>query len=302
MGRAQGRLLTAGPGGRPRKYRRFSDDELRRELEAVTARRERFPTQRELHDLGRTDLVAAINASGGTTRWSDDLGATLRRDQLRTRIRWTDEELAAELTAFVGESGVLLGPEGFIAAGRYDLYQAMRNNGGVAHWRKTLDVQKKPSAYRRPDSEVEEALRAFIGNRDDWQPERIQGRRVVLARQGRPQTRRRRGLGGAARPDPDATSARNRRRASPTGGRSDVASAQQPSLDPTFVLPRAGSPRRVRLEHPSSSPLLAVLVRRTPTFEAALEGARPSPLTETHLLQPGGGRSRRAAAQKSRTR
>lgn len=163
MGRARGGVAAAASASR----RRYTEKSLRHELELYTTKREDWPTYEELRAAGRRDLAHAISINGGPVRWARELGKTLNSEQTKKQRVWTDEAIERELRTLVEGKDAYPTRAEFRAAGRYELYMAVRRYGGIEHWRKRMGL---PASKRTSwsDAELEAALRQFVGDRPDW--------------------------------------------------------------------------------------------------------------------------------------
>lgn len=97
-GRSTRYMLAHGPAAQ----RRWTDDRIRRELEAFCADRSVWPTPSEFKAAGHGDLYVAASRYGGVPYWARELGLE-RFDRTRTAETAVHTPLRSRLTwAFVG--------------------------------------------------------------------------------------------------------------------------------------------------------------------------------------------------------
>ena len=91
-------------GGARRPYR-WSDATIERELRALLAERDIFPTLAELDSIGRTDLRSAITDHGGIAYWARRLGMPL--PDSRDRPAYTELNAIVDARVVISELGYL---------------------------------------------------------------------------------------------------------------------------------------------------------------------------------------------------
>jgi len=128
-----------------------------------------MPTQNELNQAGRGDLVGAIAHNGGVHIVADHAGLLLSFDKKPHRY-WQDfANVEHELLAFIeehGTSGIMPTREELRKVGRHDLLGAITKHGGVFKVAERLHLQPsstaKPNGYWNNFTNVEQELLAFI--------------------------------------------------------------------------------------------------------------------------------------------
>ena len=95
-----------------------------------------MPTRAALRSAGRSDLEKAVAAHGGATAVAQRLGWRLPYKERKPAGYWDDDgTLAAELSAFVAESGLpprtMPSKADMVRAGRHDMARAVERRGGL---------------------------------------------------------------------------------------------------------------------------------------------------------------------------
>lgn len=178
-GKRRGRPVARA---RPHSERRWTVQRIRIELAEMHGDRTTMMSTTELRKLGRGDLVAAMSRTGGVARWSQELG--IARHEHRTHdYGWDQARADAEraikcLGALPG--GTNLRANGFESLARF-IKNRPRNRrrfltelGYPAEDVDRLIQGGGPGRPRRwsPDT-LEAQLRRFIGEQQDWPPDRL---------------------------------------------------------------------------------------------------------------------------------
>ena len=108
------------------------DRTLQRELEAFTAGRSFFPTQREFNRADRADLRAAVTDLGGTAYWAERLGLPIRSRQDKTP--YTEADALRDAQRVITEHGRLPGVRKLRALGYARLASAVQAAGGASRF------------------------------------------------------------------------------------------------------------------------------------------------------------------------
>ena len=126
---AAGGHLTGDTGAQRRNGERgrpWTDDSLHAALAAFLDGRDRWPTQREFQEGGRSDLYMAVKRRGGVLRWSERLGLPVKPGQDRGRP-YTNDDAVREAAALQAEYGFVPGPELLRELGHHRLATLIRS-------------------------------------------------------------------------------------------------------------------------------------------------------------------------------
>lgn len=125
-----------------------------------------MPTQMELRNHSRHDLINALRRHGGVEAVARRAALSIRTGR-RPRGHWTDRAvLLAELGAYTaryGKPGLMPRREELLAAGRSDLYYAIRRHGGFSSVAAELHLMwYGPSTYWRNFKNLQKRLMAHV--------------------------------------------------------------------------------------------------------------------------------------------
>jgi hypothetical protein len=121
--------------------RAWTRERIEMELRRVLARRDTWPTRRELERASPFSLSSAVAHNGGTVYWARRLGfkPPPRAGSPGRRI-WTDERIRAELEQFCRGRTTWPTEREFLAAGKSALYSAACHYCGAPRWAAELGL------------------------------------------------------------------------------------------------------------------------------------------------------------------
>lgn len=96
-----------------------------------------LPTQHQLLEAGRGDLIRAIRSHGGSTAVAKRMGVGVRRG-----AGWTEKELAQQLVSVAGSAPSGLNRATLVKHGREDLATAVYRLGGFQHFQALMSGKK----------------------------------------------------------------------------------------------------------------------------------------------------------------
>jgi hypothetical protein len=168
MGRAKGGPAATAARAQRAASRRggertaWTAERIADELVAFAESLGHQPTLNDFYNAGRGDLLGAMKTHGTRAQWmalvadlppaprrSGQYGHRMRLPDER-RLRWTDEALEAELRAFVSGRVGFPTMQEFVAAGRTDLRDAVKNYGGTVLWAQRLGLALRHGQDRSP--------------------------------------------------------------------------------------------------------------------------------------------------------
>jgi hypothetical protein len=176
------------PGGdRPRGgIRRWTEQRIRATLTEFLGTRTTWPTWPEFNAAGLHAFREALRYYGGPERWAAEMGVTLEppaRPFRAPRPRppsppagtwplWSEERIAIELAAFLGDRRDWPRHAEFVGAGHKQLYHAVLFHGGSQMWAQRMGVEwvNRHGGRAWTDEHIERELRKFLRNRDAWPP------------------------------------------------------------------------------------------------------------------------------------
>ena len=123
-------------------HRWVADERLQSELEAFTAGRTTFPTQREFNAAGRADLRSAIAELGGIAYWAERLGLALRSRQDRTP--YLESDALREAAEIIAPYGRLPGVRTLRALGHTKLASTVQAAGGPVRFAELHHLTQLP--------------------------------------------------------------------------------------------------------------------------------------------------------------
>lgn len=163
------RAVAVGPGPagwRDRLgFRRIShapwtDEVIRRELDAFLAGRQDWPSQREFRDTGRKGLLDAIYNHGGSEHWAAQFGLTPRPHGRKNGAAVSPtatphdvvlRAIEAELAEYLADKSDWPTRREFIADRRSYLLTRITRTGGFQHWAPKFGMTaRKPGRRRVP--------------------------------------------------------------------------------------------------------------------------------------------------------
>lgn len=179
MGVSGGRRTRGG-------VRRWTEQSISAALGELIGDADRWPSHREFSEAGLRGLLEVIAAQGGTIVWAAKMGVSplpgARPARRAPRVstarsmsepwpRWTEPTIARELSEFVAARQEWPRYAEFIAAGRQDLYHAVRAHGGARLWAKRMGFAWPDRPGGRSswsDERLRAALVRFLDGRTEW--------------------------------------------------------------------------------------------------------------------------------------
>jgi hypothetical protein len=196
--------------------RPWTEDRIRRELEAFLPGRDSWPSYPEFRAAGRRGLWQAIARRGGPARFAEEYGLAYSPGR---RPVPTDAEVRARLRAVLRGSDVALWPsrEWLAEHGGVTLVNAMIRTGGATRWAHEFGVPlQRPRLSPWTPEAIARALEPLLAGRRTWPSRRefeaaglgslydaitrSQGHRTAAARCGLPLQRPWRRRVGEPRP------------------------------------------------------------------------------------------------------
>ena len=223
--------------GRP-----WSEERIRRELDALLPGHDAWPSYTEFRAAGRRELWEALARHGGPARFAEEYGLPYAFK----RHAWSDAQVRERLRAALRGSDVPMwpSPRWLAAHGGMRLVSAINRSGGATRWARELGV---PLRRRQPwtPQRIDTALTAFVQGRRTW-PSRREFEQAGLGglyaaiRHGRGAPSARQPLtacrcsarAGTGRPGHDAPDPRDALRAPPSSARQLVGAQRGQQDDP----------------------------------------------------------------------
>lgn len=191
-GGAPANLPGPTPGRRNLKLRPLEDDEraaalqlakaprgereVRKDLMRFLEGRERWPLFAEFQADGEAMLWRDARMTGGTLRWSRELGITTRPPE-HEMGDWTTDRIRRELLAITAGATHFPTAKELRRRGLHALTLAIQATGGAQSWAAELGLPRRTpgaaGARSWSDEQIEEALRAFTDGRK-WFPTRTE--------------------------------------------------------------------------------------------------------------------------------
>ncbi|MCK5012572.1 MAG: hypothetical protein KAS66_02030 [Candidatus Omnitrophica bacterium] len=110
------------------------------ELKLIIKELSHFPTQRELYNMNRSDLVSAMRINGGSSHFRKKMRY---KPLQKPDGYWTEENTIIELEANIKELGHFPTYTELENMNRSDLERAITINGGVSHFKEILGYETK---------------------------------------------------------------------------------------------------------------------------------------------------------------
>jgi hypothetical protein len=154
--------------------RDWTEDDVRRELEAFLDEALEWPSYRDFQRSGTKQLRDAVTQLGGARRWARLTGVRYVERKPGYARRWTDGRVRADLHVFLdGRHDWPMRLE-FEHAGCKALRDAVGRLGGPERWARefSLPIRDLRSGSKRAwtDARIERELRRFLGDRKQWPP------------------------------------------------------------------------------------------------------------------------------------
>jgi hypothetical protein len=168
---------------------RWTDDAIRSALTQFLDGRTLWPTHREFRRAGLGGLYSKLLQEGTLEMWASEIGippptpmrqaprprrpvpkAKPAQPAVRHQRLWTDERIAKELSAFIGEREEWPPYSEFIATAGKRLYQAVLNHGGTRYWAQSMRVRwvDRRGVPHWTEQHVRERLSLVLGGRENW--------------------------------------------------------------------------------------------------------------------------------------
>jgi hypothetical protein len=174
------RTLGSGRG------HRWDDGSIRAALTELLAGREDWPTCDEFEAMGAKYLREVIGRGRGAAWWAREMGLRGGDRPGGGVRRWTEPQIRATLSDFLGRRSTWPSWPEFNAAGLHAFREALRHYGGPERWAAEMGVTLDPPA--RPflpaksrktttpasdwplwsDEHIQHELQAFLAGRPDW--------------------------------------------------------------------------------------------------------------------------------------
>jgi hypothetical protein len=148
--------------------RAWTEERIRRELEAFLPGREVWPSYPEFRAAGRHGLWQAIGRHGGPTRFAEEYGLAYTPGR---RPVLTEADVRARLRAVLRGSDVALWPsrQWLAERGGVALVTAMSRTGGAARWAAEFGVQlQRPRLEPWTPNGIAHALEPLLAGRRTW--------------------------------------------------------------------------------------------------------------------------------------
>ena len=116
----------------------WTEEAISRDLLSVIETLKHFPSQRELKEIGRIDLLSAMKKNKGIEHFRRVLGYELSQ---KSRGYWTDETITSELKAMISNLGHFPSHIELKEMKRSDLSNAISNHKGVNFYREQLGFE-----------------------------------------------------------------------------------------------------------------------------------------------------------------
>lgn len=132
----------------------WNEENIIKEVKEILTKLGHIPTQKELKDMGRSDLLSAIDRNGGM----ELVYKLMNTPAKRKRNYWNKETIIAELIEIINEIGEYPTQKKLLAMGRSDLATAIVRSGLSYEIRKELsaEYQAKPKGYWTKERIIDE--------------------------------------------------------------------------------------------------------------------------------------------------
>jgi hypothetical protein len=192
--------------GRP-----WTEERIRRELEAFLPAHDAWPSYRQFRAAGHRGLWEAIARRDGPVRFADEYGLPCTPSPYAV----TDDQVRARLRAALRASDVTEWPsrQWLAARGGRGLLRAVERTGGADRWAAELGLPLRPGRGPWTAASIEQALEPLLVGRRTWPNRRelaaagrrglydaitnMQGHRALASRYGLPLQRPNRQRAGA---------------------------------------------------------------------------------------------------------
>lgn len=131
-------MITEKPIQKRKPNDFWTDENIISELKVIIEDINRFPSQRDLKKLNKSDLLSAMKKKNGIIYYRDELGYTLPRKQ---RGFWTNESIISELKTIISELKHFPLHNELNEMKRSDLSNAISNHGGINYYREKLGFE-----------------------------------------------------------------------------------------------------------------------------------------------------------------
>lgn len=176
-------ITRPAPKPPPRKeasWPRWTEQTITAALSEFLAGRSEWPRFDEFVTSGRKGLYQAVLKHGGTRRWADRM-AVKWVDRRRTRPAWSEEQVREQLAAFLRGRHRWPTNAEFAEAGRDQLLDAIRRNGGSRRWAAECGLPFSGRANLWSDEAIEAAIEPLVRSLGRW-PTKSEFRRAGLQR------------------------------------------------------------------------------------------------------------------------
>jgi hypothetical protein len=145
---------------------------VREELRVYLAGSDEWPSAAEFVRAGNRQLRDMVYRFGGSERWARELGVSYPKRRPGYAVRWTDARVRQELKPFLAGRVSWPSRKDFEAAGLKALRDAVGRTGGIERWAAEFGLAladlRRGSRRVWNDDRIEEELRRFLGDRDEW--------------------------------------------------------------------------------------------------------------------------------------
>lgn len=126
-------------------HRKWTDEDIIRELKLIIKNDNHFPTDIELRKIKMRNLSNAIAKHGGINKFRKLLGYDLPK---RPNGYWTDELIVSELRNIINKCGYFPSQEELMSMDRNDILGAIANNGGFLKFHNLLGYVSIQEKYK----------------------------------------------------------------------------------------------------------------------------------------------------------
>ncbi|MCW2994134.1 MAG: hypothetical protein JWQ18_1629 [Conexibacter sp.] len=149
----------------------WDDTEIERRLKAFINGRDVFPTPQQLIGAGERRLYDHVELRGGGPLWASRLGVSFDQGKRAKLLRWTEDRVRNELSAFLADRDQWPTLAEFHACGKTQLWRAVGRLGGIELWADRFGLPM--SNFRGPhlawsEERIETELRRLIAGRTAW--------------------------------------------------------------------------------------------------------------------------------------
>ncbi len=137
------RLLKVEEDKKQRGY--WTEERILKEAKKIVNEKGHLPTQKELYDMERGDLVGAISAHSSFTKIKRKLGLKVNKVE---DGYWTENKILEDCKEILKEQGDLPTKDGLSEIGRKELAGAIEKNGGYPYYRKKLGLSLRRRQIR----------------------------------------------------------------------------------------------------------------------------------------------------------